>query len=201
MDLNPEEGVYVEHVGGRKGGLDVTIKADARSGFFTASVSGDYLTAKTRDELLQKVEKAVKKTRVKLNVPLTIIGRVARVVNAGVGSYHSWTTYDSGVGYEHVTLVGLHAQTGRMLLRKDDGTKLEQDRYSGRGTGTICRRLTDEEAAQYVKLHTEHYRAKKAYEKFETRVEIKDIDKFVAKKQAEVADIVVEEPEADGDPR
>jgi len=199
---DPEEGICTEHIGGRKGGLDVKIKADARTGYFSAGVGGDHYSAKTREELLEKLAKAVKKTRVKLNVPLTIIGRVARIVKAGVGDTRSWITHDPGVGFEHVVLIGTHASTGRLLLRKEDGTKMEQERfgYGSRG-GTLCRRLTVDEAAQYVTLHTEYERARKAYEKFESRVEVKDPDKFVAKKIAEAADAVKEEPEADADPR
>lgn len=201
VERDPEEGVSVEHIGGRKAGLNVKIKADARSGLFTASVAGDHFSAKTKDELLTKLTGAVKKTRVKINVPLTIIDRVGRTVSPGFGR-SSWMTYDPGVGHEHVVLVGTHAATGRLLLRKEDGTKLESDRfgYGSRG-GTLCRRLTPEEAEQYTKLHTEHERARKAYEKFVSRVEIKDPDKFVAKKLAEGADAVTEAPEDDADPR
>ncbi len=199
---DPEEGVCKERIGGRKGGLDVKIKADARSGLFTATVAGDHYSAKTKDELLTKLAGAVKKTRARINVPLTMIGRVARVVKAGVGSYRSWTTYDPGVGYMHVTLIGTHAATGRLLLRKEDGSKLEEDRFGYHNDdAALCRRLTPEEAEQYVKLHTEKLRAEKAFEKFKSRVEIRDPEKFVAKKLAEAADAVKEEPEDDGDPR
>ncbi len=199
---DPEEGVCKEHIGGRKGGLDVKIKADARTGFFSASVAGDYYSAKTKDELLDKLAKAVKKTRARINVPLTMIGRVARVVKPGIGSHRSWTTYDPGVGYTHVTLIGTHAGTGRLLLRKDDGSKLEEDRFGYRNDdAALCRRLTDAEVAEYIKLHTEKLRAEKAFEKFKSRVEIKDPEKFVAKKLAQAADEVKEEPEPDDDPR
>jgi hypothetical protein len=199
-DSSPEEGVAVERIGGRKGGTNVTIKADARTGWFTANVAGDHYSAKTKDELLTKLAGAIKKTRVRISVPLTIIGTVARVVKAGVGSYRSWTTYDPGVGYQHAVLVGTHASTGALLLRKEDGSKFERDRWGGRD-GTLCRRLTPEEVEQYIKLHTEYERARKAYEKFEARVEIKDPEKFVNKKLAEAADAVKEEPEVDDDPR
>lgn len=199
-ERDPEEGIHTEHIGGRKAGLDVKIKADARSGLFTANVAGEHYSAKSKDELLTKLAGVVKRTRVKINVPLTVIGTVARVVKAGIGSYRSWTTYDPGVGFEHAVLVGTHASTGRLLLRKEDGSKFERDRWGGRD-GTLCRRLTPEEVAQYVKLHTEHERARKAYEKFVERVEIKNPEKFVVKKLAEAADKVTEAPEEDADPR
>lgn len=196
---DPEQGVFVERIGGKKGGVNVTIKADARTGHFIATVAGDSFWAATRDDLIVQLVKAVKKTRVTLNVPLTLIGRVSRTVKAGVGSYKSWTTHDAGVGYEHVTLVGRHARTGRVLLRNEDGTKCECEQYSSKGT--LCRRLTQAEAEQYTKLHTEYVRAQKAYEKFERRVEIKDPEKFVAKQIAAAADTAVEAPEEDADPR
>ena len=88
-------------------------------------------------------------------------------------------------GVEHVTLTGIHATTRSVLYRSvRTGRAGELSRWRD---DDVARRLTAKEAAEYVRLVKANADSERSLERFTSRVQIEDVEKFVAAEVEKVA--------------
>jgi hypothetical protein len=145
-------------------------------GTFSAEFNDQRYTAKTREELVEQLKKAVKKASQQGAVDVTVLG----IVESGKqrGGYSSDGPFKKGGGFVQAKLRARHErQHNTWLLVTDDdrfaSTKFQVGSYSH--DGDIVRRLTIAEAMEYMKLIEAERVAKTALEDFVGAVKL-DVD-------------------------
>lgn len=140
-------------------------------GEFRAEFMDNAYDAPTRKELLEKLEKAVKKAQTQRAVDVTILDLQPRDTTKKTSGWcDDRGPYEHGRGAVHASLRAKHGrQWNTWLLADDDGKKFQ---VSGRNAGIICRRLTSDEVAEYVRLAKAVDDADEAFAAFRNRVEI-----------------------------
>lgn len=171
-------------------GVTVEIRVDD-DGQFQARVAGEWLTADTLKGLEAQLAKTLKRAKIKVAIPATMLGVQKSTHFAARGSRVS------GNGTRDILLVGIHSGNGNLLIRDDvEGSAVEQVTGFRQGND-IVRRLTKEEAATYTRLQKEKQAAESAAYDFEKRVKV-DAEKLIRAAIAEKTDDPTE-PEVDDD--
>lgn len=153
--------------------IDIEVDGDGK---FWGEFNDQTYSAKTRDELLELLKKAVKKATSQGAVDVTVLGLVPAV--KGRYGYDSGP-FAPGDGVVHAKLRSKHERQSQYLLLSDgDGerTKFQVSTYRRADGAVIARRLTLEEVREYQQLCETMRVAKTALEDFVGRVQI-DPDK------------------------
>jgi hypothetical protein len=119
------------------------------SGLFSAEYLDERYSAETRKLLLEKLEKAVKAHQNERAIPVSIVNLVRNTDRKGWNN----DAFASGRGVIQAKLRGKHQRLFDTWLYATDDDK--QQRFSRRQSyrdGTLCRRLTDAEIAEYLAL-------------------------------------------------
>lgn len=142
-------------------GEKIEINVDS-SGFFTARVGLDYLKFETLKELEAAARKALRKTRVTVAVPATLI-HVSKY--SGVG----YTRKYHGETCRRVILTGINPKTDEVnYVFEDTGEKGAHERFGSR-SGKFGRPMTDDDIREWERLHREKKAAEERFEKFERK--------------------------------
>lgn len=158
-------------IDGRK--IEVTIDSQ---GEFHATLNGYGHKADTLKALLEKLRRALRTDKARIAIEATLLHQ---------GRESSWDTDSTKEpSAEPIVITGIHGGTGSILMTRADGTKETARSYR---SGTIARRLTEDEANQWVALCKALRGATVAKEAFEKQVRIKDPDKFVTQAVARAA--------------
>jgi len=173
---------------GEKVAIDVNT-----DGKFSAKVGLDFCQADTLAELMVKLRKAGKKTRVTVAVPASLMGYQL------FKGENSWNRKFIRTTCVRITMTGINPKTDEIQFRHEDGTKVEQGRWSNRTE--FGKPMTDEQIAEYDELYVAHQRAQEKFEAFVDRFKLKDPFEVVRKAITQAADEVTEEPEVEEDPR
>lgn len=146
-------------------GTSVPIHVDQAGGFYAEFAEQRY-DAQTLLELVNKLGKAVKKFQNQRAVDVSVVD----LVYTPGRRHYSSGEFDQGRGVIHARLRAKHErQYGTWLLESVDGKRFQ---VSGSDSGVICRRLTEEEVAEYTRLAEEADRAQQVLLAFKTRVGI-----------------------------
>jgi hypothetical protein len=170
-------------IDGRK--FDVELDGD---GHFSALDDGDLVKAETFSALQEKLRTRRRRQKVRLSLPITLLG-VTQAPDPAVVK-HSWQRTPmlrEAPETVDATVTGLHAQNRDLLVVMADGTK---DRMDGNGygrEGIIARRLTAAEKATYVRLATAADAADAALKTFVDGVKISNARNWV-REQVEAAE-------------
>ena len=121
---------------------DIDINVSDYDGAFTATVQGTRYETKSLDELRRLIDKALKKSKIKVEVPVSIPGSTG--------------------GVRHLTLTGVNARTGNVTFRDDLTGEAGQLKQWTR----VYRRLSDEEVARYGELAEAKKAAARALDDF-----------------------------------
>lgn len=154
-------------------GVDISVNTD--SGEFSASVAADRVKAPTLAALQNQIDKIQKKTKVKVAIPVSVLGQVWKP-NRGY-SYQGRDSWISGAGVQHCTLTGFDIK-GNVQWKDDKTGKAERASRWGRNVQFV-RRLTDAEIEEYINLRKAKDAAEAAYHLFEEKVRIDDVDVLV----------------------
>lgn len=130
-------------------GVRVDVMFNTETGSFTAKTDNNDFKSTTLKGLLSALRQAKRQERAE--VPVTRLGR-------------GWLSDDE---VKHGLCVGIHMGNGNFLFRWDGEKGSSQD-YGG----SVVRRLTAEEVAEYKRLMKEKRQAEEAVEKFRKRVAI-----------------------------
>lgn len=140
------------------------------SGQFSAEFNDNRYEAATRKELLEQLTKAVKLARQQGTVDVTVLGLIEN--RDGRGRRIPGEPFTAGAGVVQAKLRGKHAREhGAWLLVSDAGDKFQVRGWSGRA-GTIARRLTEAEVADYLTLLEAKRVAETALENFVGAVKV-----------------------------
>lgn len=122
------------------------------SGGFSAEFNDQSYSASTRRELLEQLQKAVRKAKQQGLVPVTVLGLVPAKPN-------KWNRkpdepFESGAGVVDAQLRAQHERQHNtfLLITDDKKTKFQVETWRHRDGVTVARRLTVEEAHLYVAL-------------------------------------------------
>lgn len=152
-------------------GTSVTITI-SENGEFQAHVAGDWFTTDTLDALVSQLRAKLQKTRVRIALPATLL------------------TDDEAI---NVVILGLNTNTGDVQFRLADGND-QKVKTKQRYDDKLCRLMTDEDRATYVRLGKEQRAAQRAFEAFVNRHAYKDAEKTV---KAAIANAVDDPKESD----
>lgn len=146
-------------------GQKVKIEVDSE-GIFRASINGDYHTCDTLAGLLPKLRRSAQKARITVAIPATLVD---------VGKYTSGSHFHRkylGVGCVDILLTGFDPRTDEIQFRNVDGTPYEKERHSRFMRDDIRRPMTKAEQAEWVRLHNEKERTRKAFEAYEKKFQM-----------------------------
>lgn len=142
-------------------GLPVSVSSDGR---FSATVGVDRFVDDTLAGLKKQLDKALRKTRIKVAIPFMELGVQFHEPKYG---RPSWI---EGGSARLLTLTGLHSN-GNVYVRDEKTGELEQmDGWGHRRT--LARPLSAEEIAEYERLRAAKSAASKAFYEFEERVKL-----------------------------
>lgn len=124
---------------------DTNIKIEVNdAGVFSASFEEETFSGKTMEQLEGSLKAAIKKAKELHPVDVSVVGKVPKLHDP---YGHKYT---DGVGVVHAILRKRHDRSAVYLFTAADGTKFQLSSYHSRDH--ICRRLTDEETAEYLRL-------------------------------------------------
>jgi len=149
-------------------GVSCDVNVREHDGMFTANVSGDHLDAPTLSALELQLQKATKRAKVVVAVPVSVLGR-----QQSKRPYPQWV---SGFSVQHVTLTGIDANGNIRCLDDSSCVKGRLDTLAGtrRWDSGVVRRLTGEEVAEYERLAKARHDAEEALAAFEQSVKLKE---------------------------
>lgn len=119
-----------------------------QGGMFVASFNDHDYRASTRVELLDQLKTAVKKAAQQGMVDVSVLGLVPTTNDDRL--YSRTTPYKLGDGVVHAKLRSRHEREYNTYLLVSDAK--QKFKVSGSLEGTIARRLTDPEVAEYLRL-------------------------------------------------
>lgn len=141
-------------------------------GYFRALDDGDLVKAPTFTELQEKLRKRRRRAKVRLALPITLLGVTAA---PDPEARHSWQR-TPGIRPARDTVdavvTGVHAQNRDLLTELADGTKQRLGGYGHGSEGVMARRLTAAEKTEYVRLATVAHEADEALDAFVDGVKI-----------------------------
>ncbi len=171
--------------------FDIHVDSD---GEFRCHVEGDFLRSDTLKALLPQIKRAAKKKHINVAIPATIMG---------VSSYTEGSHYHRkylGETCLPITLIGIDHQYNRVKYRNADGSMAGHERFNRQGT--IAKPMTAADVQEWKRLYQAHESARKAFESFESKFEMKNVMDTVKDAIAQKADTVIEPPdESNVDPR
>jgi hypothetical protein len=187
-------------IDGQKFKVDVT-----DDGMFRALHDGDPISAQTYADLSDKLRKRLRRAKVRLALPVTLLGVTMAPPPTRERSWMPDKPLRPAQATVDAVITGIHAQNRDVLIDLPDGTKHRASGYAHRNEGTIARRLTPEEAATYVQLAKAADEADTALAAFVEKVGITDAREWV-REQVEAAEKAKPDTEVDvptfiGDPR
>lgn len=157
-------------------GENIDIEIDS-SGMFSADYDEESYRGKSLEELLEKLKRAVNKSRDQRAVDVTVVGLIPREKKSSI---YREEPYVEGDGLITATLRKKHERQSMYLLTADDGTKFQLSSYR-EGRTKICRRLTPEEMATYQALAAASTDAQAALENWLVTVRV-DADELLGAK-------------------
>lgn len=184
-----------ETIDGRR--VEIIVEDDGR---FVASCDGDEWRDVTYSGVLDKVRRDLRKSRVRIAIPATMVGSELHKPKYGRPHARAATA-----GVRHFTITGMHGRTRNVLVKWEDTGESEQLRYYG--SGNIVRRLTAADVSEFVTLAKERDRANKAYDAFIEKRALgsrRDISEYVEEAIRQKEDEPTEDGTNDaseGDPR
>ena len=131
-------------------GREVTLSVSAESGVWTVTLNHDQIASgMTRDDVLKKARKALRTAALRVKIPASLMLE---------------SDDDKPARVEHIVITGLHARNGNVLMTNvESGEKKQHDGY---WDGIISERLSDEDAAEFVRLDAVKQAAERAYNEF-----------------------------------
>jgi hypothetical protein len=176
-------------------------------GAFRANLQGGEVGADTYNELREKLTRLSRKAKVRLDLPITLLG-VTQKPDPSKTTRHSWEKTQvlrEAADTVDATVTGLHAQNQDVMLVLADSTKYRHSGHSYSRDGLIARRLTADERATYVRLATAAAEATAAAAAFVDSVAVGNardwIEDQVAAAQKAAVDQEPATVEPTGDPR
>ena len=145
-------------------GTSVAIYID-EEGKFTARTPGaigEWTKADSLKALIDKVRKRLRTSQLRLEIPMTLL-------KTGKDYWRDSEKNKAPVA-EPVILTGLHARTNKALLTRADGSKVTYDGYSD---GILTRRVSQEEATEWVATITALRQAEAAKDTLQKRLDRK----------------------------
>lgn len=127
------------------------------SGEFSATAGGEHLSADRLVDLEKQIEKQLKKTKVKVEVPITVLGEQYYEPQFGRGLWRA------GSGVRRLVLTGVRSDNGNVMAR--DVVTGEPEQIT-RIREWVPGHLTDEQAAEYTRLYEANRAAAKALHEF-----------------------------------
>jgi hypothetical protein len=174
-------------------------------GHFRALDDGDLVKAPTFSELTEKLRKRRRRAKVRLSLPITLLGVTQKPDPAMKHSWQRTTALRPAPDTVDATVTGLHAQNRDMLVTLADGTKERMDGNGYSREGIVARQLTAAEKAKYVELSLAASAAGDALDAFVDKVKVGNARQWVIEQveKAEQALLDAEPPaeELTGDPR
>lgn len=194
MRSDREIEVRTETIDGRK----VKFTVGSQSGQFKAECDGDEYTGATLDDARRSVVAALRRNRVRIALPATMLG-----VELSEHPFHRSTNRSSSTGFRHLTITGIHSRSGNTLVRWDDTGDTEQIRLYR--SHDLVRRLSKSEEQEYKELATAKVKASEALDAFIEARKLsgkQDLDDYIKEKIQEKIDEPKDEPaEETEDPR
>lgn len=140
--------------------LKVTID---NAGRFSAEVAGQRISETTMDATVAAAAKWLKKAKVRVSIPATIVNQTFHESRGGYGGTRAH--WFSGIGVRHVTFTGLHSATGATLA-KDERTGETVQHVEASRDVEVLRRLSPEQIETYERLRHAADAAAETLEKF-----------------------------------
>lgn len=138
-------------------------------GHFIARNPGDpsdWLRADSLKQLIDKLRKKLRTSQLRLDIPMTLLK---------TGQDH-WRSKKGDPVAEPVTLTGMHARSRKALLTYANGEKDTYDGYDG----ILTRRLTEDEAKEWVATVTAKHEAEAKLEQVKDRLSLTEsVELFV----------------------
>jgi hypothetical protein len=150
------------------------------AGEFSATYEDQDYTANSKKELIEQLDRAVKKAKTVKAVDVTVLGLVEKTARS------RWDTerFEQGDGFVQAKLRSRHERQRVWLMVTDDKDKTKFAIGNYRSEGTIVRRLTPAECAHYLELCAAVRVAEAALKAFIDEVQIEPAEML---KQASVA--------------
>jgi hypothetical protein len=160
------------------GGDSISITVD-NTGVFRATYDEEEYSAKTLEELRALLKRAEAKRAGRQAIEVTVIDLVP--ADKAQSRNYAPDPFEEGRGVVHALLRKRHERQSAYLLTSVGGVKFQIRSY-GTGSKGICRRLTDAEVAEYLRLGAAVDEAKAAFEAFREQALI-DPDEVLGRKE------------------
>lgn len=153
IGTNPEHWVKLPGAGVEVRGTNYPVYADAR-GTLGAVMGGTEYVGSSMDTLRTYMMAASRRQQVKVSVPFS------KLITG---------TYDpERATVQHGVATGIHASSGNVLIRWQDGKTEQASGYSG-----YMQPLSQDESSEYIRLHQAKAAANKALSQFEEAHELR----------------------------